>query len=105
MRRVLEANAQQQRFDVRIEPALRQPEQAPMKMQQLARVQAIVKAEVLGEKPHARASFGVAERRAEHRAGARSRRDETEQQLQRRRLAGAVRPQKAENLAARYGEG
>src|SRR6188474_2757650 len=64
MRRVLEANAQKQRFDMRIEPALRQPEQAPMKMQQLARVQAIVKAEMLGQETDALAHLGVAERRA-----------------------------------------
>ena len=76
-----------------------------MEIQQLARVQAIVKAKVLGQEADARAHLGIAERRAEHGAAARRRRDEAEQQLQRRRLAGAVRPQKAENLAARDGEG
>src|SRR5437868_344704 len=76
-----------------------------MKMQQLARIQAVVKTKVLGQEADSCAHLGVAERRAEHRAAARRRRDEAKQQFQRRRLTGAVRAEKAENLAARNGEG
>src|SRR6185503_11303736 len=64
VRRVLEPDAQEQPLDARAESARRKPQQAPVEMQQLARVQAIVKTKVLGQEAHARAGRGIAERRA-----------------------------------------
>src|SRR5690606_22044911 len=68
MRRIVEADAHEQRFDARLEPTPRQTEQPPVEMQQLARVEAVVETEVLGQKSDTRADVAVPKRRTEHAA-------------------------------------
>jgi hypothetical protein len=58
--------------------------------QQLGRGERLVKPEVLGEKPHTRAGFAIAERSAQHPSGAGCRLDEGQQHLDRGGLAGAT---------------
>ena len=59
-----------------------------------------MKAEVLRKESDLRARAPRAERRTENRARAAGRIDQAEQQLERRRLARAVRPEETEHLAA-----
>src|SRR4029079_2668888 len=89
----IDPGAQQQAMQS-VEPA--------MESQQLGRGQHLVKAEVLGEKSNPRAHRAIAQRRAEYVPRPRGRRDEREQHLDRRRLAGAVRSEEAEDLALAY---
>ena len=80
-------------------------QEAPVEPQQLAAAQPLVKGEVLGQVAHAGTGPRGADRRPEQTAAPRRRVDEAEEHLDRGRLARPVRPQEAEDLAPRHGQG
>ncbi len=81
-------------------PVARQDREPRVELQHLAGGQPRLVAEQLGQVADATPRRAVAERPAEDRPVALGRPREAEQQLDRRRLAGAVRAEQAEHLAA-----
>ena len=75
-----------------------------VKIHELGRREPIVESKILGKESDPPPDGDVARRRAEDERAAASRFDEAEQHLDRRALAGAVRSEKAEDLAASDGE-
>ena len=99
---VQQVDARQQPIDAGVQRDAAQPIEPPVEPQQLGRGERVVKAEMLGKKADARADRAIAERRAQHVPRAGRRRDQRQQHLDRRGLAGAVRPEKAEDLAGAH---
>ena len=79
----------------------RRPSSRPWKRSSSRPLQPLVEGEVLGQVADARAGAGSPERRAEQPARARGGAHQPEQHLHGGRLARAVRPEEAEDLAAR----
>src|SRR5262249_13022741 len=82
----------------------RHPGERPVQLEQLGRREPIIESEILGEEADLPPRRDVADRRPERVRLAPRRVDESQQHLDRRALARAIRTEEPEDLTAKYGE-